>query len=176
MQAAQWSRLNRLVIPTTRHGLIARLGVGLAVVAIALTLTLTSGEGAGVAPPAAAQRAELIANARHVADANGDPSVRTAEVIPTTRRALTALTAREAPQFPVVLGDYPDDPIFVVTLHGNFTLYGASVPDHTNFPTGHWLVLVVRTTNLELVEDHLLASPLDLTSLGHAETLNLGSS
>ena len=57
------------------------------------------------------------------------------------------MTAREAPQFPVVLGDYPDDPIFVVTLHGNFTLSSGARSNYyvdckltTLDPKGAWLV------------------------------------
>jgi hypothetical protein len=170
-------RVTRVVRPRSRRGLVVRIAVlTLALVAVGLTLgRLTAGESASVSGATPAQQARLIDNLRTVAASNGDPSVRSATVVATTRGAFAALTDK-AGDLPVMLDNFPDDPIFVITLHGNFTLYGASVPRGAAFPTGHTLLLVVRTTDFELLEDHLLNSPLDLASLGQAQTLDLSAS
>lgn len=150
--------------PKSRRMRIAAAGALLIVVAlVAAGLGLARGTRSHVVPPpSAAKLVELGTKAMSVAAGNGDSRPTGGTVVATTRKAINRLNGGSEVN--------TDEDVYVVTLHGNFTAYGASVPSGA-LPTGHLLVLVFDAKTSEVADFMLGDYPIDATKLGEPTPL-----
>jgi hypothetical protein len=117
-----------------------------------------------VPPPSAAQIAKIRTVALNVAAANGDATPTGLTLVPTTRKAINALNGGSVVN--------TDEDVYAVTLHGDFTAYGASSPGDT-LPSGHLMILVFDAETLEIGDFILGDYPIDATQLGKAIPLEI---
>jgi hypothetical protein len=113
--------------------------------------------------------AALTLLATHEAAGNGDPNVRSARYVETTRdAALRLLNAGQA------VGPSAQSRVTLVVMTGHFTAYGASIPYGGTVPTGTVLSFTYDASIGHVVDFGLDSSPVDLSWLGPVGTLHLG--
>jgi hypothetical protein len=158
--------LRRLLTAGGRYGFAVRLAVvGVSVLLVTLIARTSGGDTAAVPLPTASQAASIARDAKVAATNNGDASVTEATLVASTRGAFDAAVASDTSPQPI---GSPEEPVYVVTLHGDFTAYGAATPRGSAYPTGNVLVYVLRAADLTVLD-----SAPDLAGLVQSEILDL---
>jgi hypothetical protein len=106
----------------------------------------------GVVPASAIPR--LTAIAERAAKANGDSAPAWASAVLTThKKALTSATPGD------IVPGAGNDPVYLVTMRGHFTAYGASPPSGAALPTGTYLSIVVDAGTFRVSDGGLSPKP-----------------
>jgi hypothetical protein len=151
--------------------------VSAAVIVVAVGLTAagsgvggTSGEAGerlATFPIDAATLASIRATALRVAESNDEPHPSEVRLFATTRRAALAMMETVAP-----IG--ADDPVYVVSMRGNFVAHGAPRPPRARVPTGIELHFVWDRATRTITDFGVWHRQPNLAPLGHGVEFDLG--
>jgi hypothetical protein len=125
----------------------------------------TPSSTASPAPSGEVTIASLTKMAEQEAMSAGDPGVRVADAVLTTRQAAVTLTS----------GDLinSNEAVYLVQLLGHFTLTDVSIPPNGTAPTGTALSFDVDVSDGNVVDTGLARKTADLSSLGPVIVLAL---
>jgi hypothetical protein len=109
--------------------------------------------------------ASLTKMAEQAAISAGDPGVRVADAVLTTRQAAVTLTSGSLIN--------SNEAVYLVQLLGHFTLTNVSIPQNGTAPTGIALSFDVDVSDGNVVDTGLMHKAADLSSLGPVIVLTL---
>lgn len=136
-----------------------------AIVALCLTLACAAcgSSGSTRLTVASSDKSALLAAADRAAKFDGGHAKRV-EAVQTTRGRAADLTGHGSTN--------QNEPVWVVQVSGDqYTCGACSVPDGAVAPTGHYITLVVKASDLTSTDSGLAESATDLAGLGDVQVL-----